>query len=113
MNGEVEVVVIQAKSEDCQRKGGISTCKMNAVNTVTLLPDEQINSLSLKNNKGIIMGEHELSMHGLKIQCNQKILRYLRSHEIKVESIKRCPAAVTCKAGCAITFELKIKLKNY
>ena len=37
MNGEVEVVVIQAKSEDCQRKGGISTCKMNAVNTVTLL----------------------------------------------------------------------------
>ena len=25
MDGEVEVVVIQAKSEDCQRKGGIST----------------------------------------------------------------------------------------
>uniref|UniRef100_A0A1I8AX27 DUF5641 domain-containing protein n=1 Tax=Meloidogyne hapla TaxID=6305 RepID=A0A1I8AX27_MELHA len=99
ISGEVEVVVIQAKSEDCQRKGGISTCKMNAINTVTLLPNEQINSLSLKNNKGNIMGELELSMHGLQIQCNQKILRYLRSYEVKVQSIKRCPAAGTCKAG--------------
>ena len=72
---------------------------MNSVNTITFLPDEQVNSLSLKNNKGIIMGELELSMHGLQIQCNKKLLRYLRSYEVKVESIKRCPATGTCKVG--------------
>uniref|UniRef100_A0A914KQM5 Integrase catalytic domain-containing protein n=1 Tax=Meloidogyne incognita TaxID=6306 RepID=A0A914KQM5_MELIC len=96
---EVEVVVVQAKTEDCFRKKGSSVCTINAVNTVTLLPDAQIISLSLKNGKGTIMGELQLSMNGLLIECNQKILKYLRSYETKIESVMRCPASGTCKAS--------------
>nr|CAD2197795.1 unnamed protein product [Meloidogyne enterolobii] len=48
---EIEVVSIQAKSEDCQRKAGSYSCKINTVNTLTMLPDGQVISLSIKNEK--------------------------------------------------------------
>ena len=38
-------------------------------------------------------------MKGLSITCNQEVLGYLRSFDIKIESIKRCPTEGTCKAG--------------
>uniref|UniRef100_A0A1I8BIW5 Integrase catalytic domain-containing protein n=1 Tax=Meloidogyne hapla TaxID=6305 RepID=A0A1I8BIW5_MELHA len=99
VRADIEVISVQAKSEDCYRSKNITTCKITTSNTLTLLPDGQVISLTLKNDKGMIMGEMEFIMNSLSIKCNQKSQRQLRSYELKVGSVKRCPAQGTCKAG--------------
>uniref|UniRef100_A0A914MXS7 Integrase catalytic domain-containing protein n=1 Tax=Meloidogyne incognita TaxID=6306 RepID=A0A914MXS7_MELIC len=99
VKADIEVISIQAKSEDCYRNKNLTTCKITTTNTLTLLPDGQVISLTLKNDKGMIMGEMEFIMNSLSIKCNQKSQRQLRSYELKVGSVKRCPAQGTCKAG--------------
>nr|CAD2169038.1 unnamed protein product [Meloidogyne enterolobii] len=98
IKADIEVVSVQAKAEDCFRKSGNSFCKISTVNTITLLPDGQTASFTIKNNNGIIIGELEFIMKGLSITCNQEVLSYLRSYETKIESVKRCPTEGTCKA---------------
>nr|CAD2198039.1 unnamed protein product [Meloidogyne enterolobii] len=75
-----------------------------------MLPDGQVISLSIKNEKGMLMGELEFSMPGLSIQCNQKTIKHLRSYEIKIGSVKRCPADGSCKAGRCIHIRRKEKV---
>nr|CAD2209522.1 unnamed protein product [Meloidogyne enterolobii] len=58
----------------------------------------------------MLMGELEFSMPGLSIQCNQKTIKHLRSYEIKIGSVKRCPADGSCKAGRCIHIRRKEKV---
>uniref|UniRef100_A0A914LTR0 Phlebovirus glycoprotein G2 fusion domain-containing protein n=1 Tax=Meloidogyne incognita TaxID=6306 RepID=A0A914LTR0_MELIC len=99
INAEVEVVSVQAKSEDCYQKSGKSFCKISTVNTITLLPDNQVASFTIKDEKGIIIGELEFVMKALSTTCNQEILEYLRSFDVNIESVKKCPSTGTCRAG--------------
>ncbi|KAF7639082.1 Phlebovirus_G2 domain-containing protein [Meloidogyne graminicola] len=96
---DVEVSSVQVNSENCFKRSGSTFCTISKVNTITLLPDGQIASFTIKDHKGIIIGELEFVMSGLSIVCNEEVLAYLRSFETKIESVKRCPTEGSCKAG--------------
>ena len=79
VKADIEVISVQARSEDCFRSKNLTTCKITTTNTLVLLPDGQVISLTLKNDKGMIMGEMEFLMNGLykmqlKINTSTKII---------------------------------------
>nr|CAD2178931.1 unnamed protein product [Meloidogyne enterolobii] len=94
-----ETVSIVTKSESCLRSAHGLVCTIRSATTLTLLPAGQTSNLLLKDEHGLALGVLSTTFHAIRMECLQKSEAWLRSYEMKVSSIKRCPTAGSCRGN--------------
>ncbi|KAI1700028.1 phlebovirus glycoprotein g2 domain-containing protein [Ditylenchus destructor] len=92
-----EVVTIAAKEEKCSKSKNGTTCSIQDVTTLTLLPVGQTTCVLMKNKKEDIIGSIKIMMEAVTINCIPKSVQMTRSYHMDVAYSHRCPKMGTCE----------------
>lgn len=91
-----EPVSITATNENCYRTKNTTKCIINTIKTLSLLPFGQVSNMIIKSPNNDIIGNFEVTIKALHLKCIPRSERFLRSYQIKTQSIKRCPSKGSC-----------------
>ena len=91
-----EIISRTALTEVCFRKNGKIDCSWNLIETLTMMDNNERQSIVLKDNKNKILGQINLTPEGFKMKCEPIIEKYLRSYEVKIQTVKSCPGTGSC-----------------
>lgn len=94
-----EMVSRNAMSEDCLKKNGEIRCIWSFTETLTLLPTNEVYSLLLKDDKGLVLGRINFALKSFKMRCEPAVERWIRSYKVNVETVKSCPGEGGCVGG--------------
>ncbi|KAI1697100.1 phlebovirus glycoprotein g2 domain-containing protein [Ditylenchus destructor] len=92
-----EVVTIAAKEEKCSKSKNGTTCSIQDVTTLTLLPVGQMTCVLMKNKKEDILGSIKIMMEAVTINCIPKSVQMTRSYHMDVAYSHRCPKMGSCE----------------
>uniref|UniRef100_A0A914L4A5 DUF5641 domain-containing protein n=1 Tax=Meloidogyne incognita TaxID=6306 RepID=A0A914L4A5_MELIC len=91
-----EIISRTARTETCFRKNGKIDCSWNFVETLTMTDNKERQTIVLKDNKNKILGQINLTPEGFKMKCEPIVEKYLRSYEVKIQTVKSCPETGSC-----------------
>ena len=91
-----EIISRTAFTENCFRKNGKIDCSWNFVETLTMMNNKVKQSIVLKDSKNKILGQINLTPKSFKMKCKPIIEKYLRSYEVKIQTVKSCPQTGSC-----------------
>nr|CAD2186287.1 unnamed protein product [Meloidogyne enterolobii] len=91
-----EMISRTALTENCVRKNGKIDCSWNFVETLTMLNNKVKQSIILKDSKSKILGQINLTPESFKMICEPIVEKYLRSYEVKIQTVKSCPMTGSC-----------------
>ena len=91
-----EIISRTALTEVRFRKNGKIDCSWNFVETLTMMDNKERQSIVLKDDKNKILGQINLTPEGFKMKCKPIIEKYLRSYEVKIQTVKSCPGTGSC-----------------
>ena len=91
-----EIMSRTALTESCFRKNGKIDCSWNFVETLTMMDNKVKQTIVLKDTKNKILGQINLTPEGFNMRCEPIIEKYLRSYEVKIQTVKSCPGTGSC-----------------
>lgn len=102
-NAGIEVLPVTADAEQCTTSEVGTECHFDSVTSVTLLPAGQQVEMVARSPHSAPMGSLFFTMKKLELTCIKVNRAWLRSHELGVSSVFRCPAAGSCSGTfCAM-----------
>ena len=91
-----QIISRTALTEVCFRKNGKIDCSWNFVETLLWWIIMKDNQLYLKIIKIKYWDKLIWHQKGFKMKCEPIIEKYLRSYEVKIQTVKSCPGTGSC-----------------